>query len=77
MIQILTRVKLIFEIDDHSIDIGSKANLTLFNPDKNYEFSDKHILSSSNNCAFLGNKLKGIVYGSVNGDKFTLNKLWT
>ena len=45
--------------------------------DKNYEFSDEHILSSSKNCAYLGNKLKGVVYGSVNGDKLTLNKLWT
>lgn len=76
-IDILTRNKMIFEIDDHPIEVGSKANLTLFNPDKNYQFSDKHILSSSQNCAFLGTKLKGVVYGSINGDKFTLNKLWT
>ena len=76
-IDILTRNKMIFEIDDHPIEVGSKANLTLFNPDKNYQFSDKHILSSSQNCAFLGSKLKGVVYGSINGDKFTLNKLWT
>lgn len=76
-IDILTRNKMIFEIDDHPIEVGSKANLTLFNPDKNYQFSDKHILSSSKNCAFLGSKLKGVVYGSINGDKFTLNKLWT
>ena len=76
-IDILTRGKMIFEIDDHSIEVGSKANLTLFNPDKNYDFSAEHILSSSKNCAFLGNKLKGVVYGSVNGDQFTLNKLWT
>jgi len=76
-IDILTRKKIIFEIDDHSIEVGSKANLSLFNPDKNYEFSDEHILSSSKNCAYLGNKLKGVVYGSVNGDKLTLNKIWT
>ncbi len=76
-IDILTRNKMIFEIDDHPIEVGSKANLTLFNPDKNYQFSDKHILSSSKNCAFVGSKLKGVVYGSINGDKFTLNKLWT
>jgi dihydroorotase len=76
-IDILTRNKMIFEIDDHPIEVGSNANLTLFNPDKNYQFSDKHILSSSKNCAFLGSKLKGVVYGSINGDKFTLNKLWT
>ncbi len=76
-IDILTRNKMIFEIDDHSIEVGSKANLTLFNPDKNYQFLEEHILSSSKNCAFLGCKLKGVVYGSINGDKFTFNKLWT
>ena len=54
-----------------------KCFVRIFNPDKNYEFSNEHILSSSMNCAYLGNKLKGIVYGSVNGDKFTLNKVWT
>ena len=76
-IDILTRKKIIFEVDDYPIEIGAPANLSLFNPDKNYEFSEDHILSTSKNCAFLGSKLKGIVYGSVNKDNFTLNRLWT
>ena len=48
-----------------------------FNPDKNYDFSEDHILSTSKNCAFVDTKHKGIVYGSINGKNFTLNKLWT
>ena len=76
-IDILTRKKIIFEVDDYPIEIGAPANLSLFNPDKNYEFSEDHILSTSKNCAFLGIKLKGIVYGSVNKDNLTLNRLWT
>ena len=76
-IDILTRKKIIFEVDDYPIEIGAPANLSLFNPDKNYEFSEDHILSTSKNCAFLGSKLKGIVYGSINKDNLTLNRLWT
>ena len=41
------------------------------------EFSINHILSTSKNCAFIGSKLKGIVYGSVSNGNFTLNTLWT
>ena len=76
-IDILTRKKIIFEVDDHPIEIGSLADLSLFNPDKNYDFSEDHILSTSKNCAFIDTKHKGIVYGSINGKNFTLNKLWT
>ena len=76
-IDILTRHKSIFEIEDHPIEKGSPADLTLFNPDKSYEFSNKHILSTSKNCAYVGSKLKGIVYGSINNNNSTLNSLWT
>jgi len=76
-IDILTRHKSIFEIEDHPIEKGSPADLTLFNPDKSYEFSNKHILSTSKNCAYLGSKLKGIVYGSINNNNSSLNSLWT
>jgi len=41
-IDILTRNKSIFEIQDQEIEkVGSHADLTLFNPDKSYEFSNK------------------------------------
>ena len=76
-IDILTRNKSIFEIKNYEIKIGSHADLTLFNPDKTYEFAEDHILSTSKNCAFIGSKLKGIVYGSINNNNSTLNKLWT
>ena len=76
-IDILTRNKSIFEIEDHPIEKGSYADLTLFNPDISYEFSNEHILSTSKNCAYLGTKLKGIVYGSINNNNSTLNSSWT
>ena len=76
-IDILTRKKDIFGIGDYPIEVGANANLTLFDPDKNYNFSEDQILSTSKNCAFIDRKHKGIVYGSINGKNFTLNKLWT
>ena len=76
-IEILTRRKNVFEIEDFPIEIGSKADLTMFNPEVNYVFSENHILSSSNNCAYLDKNLKGIVYGAINNNKATFNKLWT
>ena len=76
-IDILTRRKDVFEIEDCPIEIGSKADLTIFNPEVNYVFSENHILSSSKNCAYLDKNLKGIVYGAINNNKATLNKLWT
>ena len=63
--------------NDQDIKVGSHADLTLFNPDKSYDFSIDHILSTSKNCAFIGSKLKGVVYGSINNRNSTLNKLWT
>ena len=76
-IDILTRNKSIIQIEDHPIEKGSYADLTLFNPDISYEFSNEHILSTSKNCAYLGTKLKGIVYGSINNNNSTLNSSWT
>lgn len=52
-----------FAIEIQKIDIGQKANITLFNPDVEYIFSTDSILSKSKNSAFIGKKLKGKVYG--------------
>ena len=76
-IDILTRRKDVFNIENYPIKVGTQADLTLFNPEKNYVFSKDHILSSSKNCAFIDKDLKGIVYGSISNNKVTLNKLWT
>ena len=76
-IDILTRRKDVFNIENYPIKVVKQADLTLFNPEKNYVFSKDHILSSSKNCAFIDKDLKGIVYGSISNNKVTLNKLWT
>ena len=65
-INLLTRGKKIFGIDDDSIKIGGTANLTLFNPLSEYIFSEENILSKSKNSIFMGSKLKGKVFGVIN-----------
>ncbi|MEJ4088069.1 dihydroorotase [Galbibacter orientalis] len=62
-IELLTSGKLRFGIPSEKIKVGSNANMTLFNPDETYTFENNHILSTSKNSAFLGENLKGKVYG--------------
>jgi len=61
-IEKLTFPKSIFGIENHPIEIGQKANFTLFNPEIEYTFEAKNILSKSKNSPFVGQKLKGKVY---------------
>ncbi len=62
----------IFNIPSYSIAVGNKANITLFNPDEEYVFNDKHIFSTSKNSVFLNKKLKGKVYGIIANNKSEL-----
>ena len=64
-IEILTKGKERFEIKSFEIKEGEKADLSLFNPDEEYNFSEKEILSTSKNSLFIGERLKGRVYGII------------
>ncbi|QHI35585.1 Dihydroorotase [Kordia antarctica] len=64
-VELLTSGKERFGIETSKISEGETANLTLFNPDGNYTFTEKNIHSTSKNSAFLGKKLKGTVYGII------------
>lgn len=55
--------KEIFNIQNHSIAVGNKAEFSLFNPSTKYKFEKKHIYSTSKNSAFLGKELQGKAYG--------------
>ena len=63
----------IFDLEIPKIEIGEKANITMFNPTKEYIFSEKDVCGNSKNSIFLGKKLKGIAYGVINKDKLILN----
>lgn len=72
IIEKLTAGKAVFSIESNSIEEGSKANLTLFNPEPKSIFTKSNILSKSKNSAFLGMEIKGKVYGIVNQRKIIL-----
>jgi len=63
-----------FGIENPIIDIGQKANLTLFNPEIEYTFKKEDILSTSKNSIFLDKKLKGKPYGVYSNNKLFIHK---
>ena len=73
LIEKITTGKLRFGIEMHSIDEGSKANLTFFNPEPKSTFTKKSILSKSKNSIFLGTEMQGKVYGIINQNQLILS----
>ncbi|BFP42948.1 dihydroorotase [Flavobacteriaceae bacterium GF1] len=71
-VEILTRGRERFGLETPQMEKGSLANLSLFNPDGDIVFGNEHIHSTSKNSAFLGQQLKGHVYGVVNNGKINL-----
>ena len=62
----------IFNVKTSPIQPGSKADLTLFNPDSHSIMKLENIYSTSKNCAFINQELSGRVYGSYNNGILTL-----
>lgn len=71
-ISLLTQGKARFGVKTASINEGELADITLFNPDKSYNFSQADISSRSKNSMFLGSALKGVAYGVIANDKMVL-----
>jgi dihydroorotase len=65
--------KKIFRIDNSNIDVNNRADITLFNPDVDYKFSEEDILSTSKNSIFIGHNLKGKAYGIYANNQLLLN----
>jgi len=61
-----------FNIETASINEGEKANLTLFNPEFEYEFKESDILSTSKNSIFMNKQMNGKVYGIIANNKIIL-----
>jgi len=72
VVEKLQSAKLIFLKDSNGIKVGSKADLTLFDPSKDWMFTKNDILSKSKNSVFLNHKMKGFVYGIYNNDKLII-----
>ncbi len=56
-----------------NIKEGAAANLTLFDPDASWTFTEKDIRSKSKNTPLIGKKLKGKVIGVVNKGMLGIN----
>ncbi|MCF6297357.1 MAG: dihydroorotase [Flavobacteriaceae bacterium] len=61
-----------FCLEPTKIEKGEKADLTLFNPEISYTFSEENIYSKSKNAIFLNKKLKGMAYGVIANNKIIL-----
>lgn len=72
VIDVLTSNSEIFKVEQTSIRIGEKANMSLFNPSGKYIFSKKDILSTSKNACFLGATLEGKAYGIYNNNQLII-----
>jgi len=72
VIEKLTAGKSTFSIGNTPIKEGSKANFTLFKPNKSWLFGKENILSKSKNSAFLGVEMNGKVYGIYNQGKLVI-----
>jgi dihydroorotase len=74
IVEKFTLGKNIFNIENQLIKEKSKAELTLFNPDKNWLFEELAIISKSKNSTFINTKMKGFVYGIFNNNQLILNE---
>ena len=60
----------LLQLESGNIEEGNMANLTLFNPDLEWEFQKTDIESKSVNTPFVGEKLKGKALAICNKGKF-------
>jgi dihydroorotase len=65
--------KLVFKIKNPSIEVGNKADISLFSSEENWTFGKENIQSKSKNTAFLGQKMKGKAIGIYNNGKLIMN----
>lgn len=63
----------IFKLGSASLQEGSKASLTLFQPDEKWVYTPAMIKSKSKNSPFTGKELTGKVTGIINSDTAVIN----
>jgi len=73
IVEKLTAGKTTFGIPVTTIEEGQMANITLFTSEGESIFEKENILSKSKNSAFLGQPMKGKVYGCIHQNQIVLN----
>lgn len=63
---ISTQPRRVFQVETGGVNENQQANLTLFSPDLNWEFTTENSASKSKNSPVLNKKLKGKAVGLVN-----------
>jgi dihydroorotase len=71
----LTNAYQIFNYSIPKIDVNQKVNCTFFKESESYNFTSKHIFSSSKNSMFLNQKMQGKVLGCYNNGRVLVNDL--
>ena len=59
----------LLKIDRGTIEVGKIADITIFNPDEEYVYTEDMIVSKSKNSPFIGKKLKGKVKYTIVGGR--------
>ena len=72
-IEMLIGLKKGFNIPHKGITEKNSADLSLFDPDQEWTFSEDDIYSSSKNATLLGKQLRGKVYGAYSNNKLEIN----
>ena len=60
----------VMNLEQNLFSVGSKAQITVFDPNKKWIFGNEHILSKSSNSPFLGKELIGRVKYVVSKNQF-------
>jgi dihydroorotase len=63
----------IFNLPANTIELGNKADMTIYTHDGNFTFARSLNKSKSNNSAFFGKSFRGRVVGIINKDQLYLN----
>jgi dihydroorotase len=61
-------------IENKSIEVGQKADLTLFSPNQKWTFEKENVVSSTYNSPFVGKVLTGNVLGIINNGKLAIKE---
>lgn len=75
LVKLIDNPRKILNLDIPVVKVGERANLTLFNTDEKWVYSENEVRSKSKNSPYLGDTLTGRAIGIYNRGRFVENKL--